>query len=271
MKSGFFKRNYQDCWSYMKESKKYFAAIAILFVAAVLLGFFEPIFFIEAIRNLLKNLVDETKGMNFPQIFIFIFQNNLKTSFLGILLGFFLGAIPLFYAVTNGYIIGFVAAITAQVLGGSVLLRLLPHGVFELPALVIALGMGLRLGTFFFTARNKWKGLLAYLATGVIALMIFLFALVFLSFLGSFFQVSASQESLTKTPVFSAITVLLFTVYFFISLVIGMSILEPKDKNRVKENLKQNFAYSLKIFLFIILPLLLIAAFIEAGLIAFFE
>ncbi len=270
MKSGFLKRNYQDCWEYMKDSRKYLAAVAILFVAAVLLGFFAPIFFVDTIRNLLKNLVDETKDMNFPQIFIFIFQNNLKTSFLGILLGFFLGVIPLFYAVTNGYIIGFVAAITAQVLGGSVLLRLLPHGIFELPALVIALGVGLRLGTFFFTARNKGRGLLAYFTTGVIALIIFLFALVILSLLGPIFQSTVGPESFMKTPAFSAIAVLLFAVSFFVSLFIGLSILEPKDKNKVKENLKKNFAYSLKIFLFIILPLLLIAAFIEAGLIAFF-
>ena len=39
--------------------------------------------------------------------------------------------------------------------GYLILLRLLPHGIFEIPALILSLGLGLKLGFFIFTKNKK--------------------------------------------------------------------------------------------------------------------
>ena len=58
-------------------------------------------------------------------------------------------------AVINGYLLGFVASIAVNSNGIGSLWRILPYGIFELPAVFISLGLGLKFGTFL---RQKNKG-----------------------------------------------------------------------------------------------------------------
>ena len=50
--------------------------------------------------------------------------------------------------------------------GGASLLKLLPHGIFELPAIFIALGIGLKLGTFPFQKEPE-KSLKRFLGNSI--------------------------------------------------------------------------------------------------------
>jgi stage II sporulation protein M len=86
----------------------------------------------------------------------FIFFNNLKSSFFGMSFGILFGIFPILVTIFNGYLLGFVSAFS--VAGGGVLSlwKLLPHGIFELPAIFLSLGLGLRLGTLVFQ-KNKQK------------------------------------------------------------------------------------------------------------------
>jgi len=88
--------------------------------------------------------------MSQGELVSFIFFNNLQSSFLGMIFGFFLGIFSVITIVVNGYLLGFVSARVVQEGGVFVLWRLLPHGVFELPALFISMGLGLKLGMFVF-------------------------------------------------------------------------------------------------------------------------
>ena len=54
------------------------------------------------------------------------------------------------FAILNGYLVGFVASMAVGSGGVIVLWRILPHGIFELPAVFISLGLGLKFGTFIF-------------------------------------------------------------------------------------------------------------------------
>jgi len=54
----------------------------------------------------------------------------------------------------NGYLLGFVAMLSAKSQGIFILWRILPHGIFELPAIFISLGIGLRLGTYAFQKKK---------------------------------------------------------------------------------------------------------------------
>lgn len=147
--------NYKKSWDYLKKNKIYFLIVLIIFIISVLVGFLFPVFFIELIRKFVLELADKTENMNFLQLLIFILENNLTTSFFGMLLGVLFGIFPLLLVIFNGYVLGFVSNKTAGALGFSVLFRLIPHGIFELPALVLSLGLGLKLGMFIFSKSKK--------------------------------------------------------------------------------------------------------------------
>ncbi len=148
----FLKEQYIKSWNYIKESKNFIFAVVILFLIFLLIGFFVPApdFLVEKIINFLKKIVEMTKDMSQIELIVFIFNNNLQASFLGMIFGFFLGIYPILAAVANGYIVGFVGAVAVNEGGFSILLSLLPHGIFELPAVFISFGLGLKLGTFIF-------------------------------------------------------------------------------------------------------------------------
>ncbi len=155
-KENFLKNNYFKSWEYIKESKNFIYATIIIFLFFVLVGFFIPAPDIveEQILNFIKELIEKTSGMSKEELIRFIFLNNLQSSFLGMILGIFLGLFSIIMAVTNGYLLGFVASMSVENQGGLILLKLLPHGIFELPAIFISFGLGLKLGTFIFQKKK---------------------------------------------------------------------------------------------------------------------
>ena len=98
----------------------------------------------------MNEIIEQTKGMSQFELIQFIFFNNLQSSFFGMISGIFVGIFPAFFAVFNGYILGFVASLTTESDGIGVLWRILPHGIFELPAVFIVLGFGFKIGKTIF-------------------------------------------------------------------------------------------------------------------------
>lgn len=149
---------FKESISYLKESMIYFWIIVGLFLFSALIGFMFPenfVFFDE----LLKELAEKTKGLGHGELTWFIFQNNILSSFMGLVLGIFLGVFPLMGTLINGLLLGYVYAKASAVAGWGVIWMLVPHGIFELPAVFISLGLGLKLGMFIFT-KNKKKELI---------------------------------------------------------------------------------------------------------------
>lgn len=175
-KKNFFKENYIQSWKYIKESRHFIYSIIILFFFFVILGFFFPVpenisaYIMEFIGELLR----KTEGMSSGELIKFIFFNNIQGSFFGMIFGILLGIFPLISVVANGYLLGFVAAESVQSWGILVLWRLVPHGILEIPALFISLGLGLRLGVFIFQ-KNKLKSLQKYVWE---SLRVFLFVII---------------------------------------------------------------------------------------------
>jgi stage II sporulation protein M len=150
-----FGENYIEVGRYMKEAKIYFLIIFALFFISSLIGFLFPVFLVEFIEELIRELVERTTGMNTIELFVFIFSRNLMTAFTGLMFGIILGLFPLFLTFFNGYVLGFVSNRVVGVSGLSVLWRLLPHGIFEFPALIISLGLGVKLASFILTGKPK--------------------------------------------------------------------------------------------------------------------
>lgn len=246
---------------YLVESRNYFYIIAVIFLLGSFFGFIfnGQLGFLD---EMLKLIMEKVSGLEGSQIPLFIFQNNLSSSFFAMIFGVFLGIVPLFNATFNGVILGYVFAKASAVAGPGVFLKILPHGVFELPAIIIALGMGLRLGTgflenyFIYYKRNSLKRFF-----GVVALLI--------GFLGFLFLPIALSGLVSKGGVLlSFVSLILGTVLIvpLISLFFG----ETKLRKIQKDVFLYRFSQAVRVFVFIVLPLLAIAAIIEGILIALY-
>ncbi|MBU0957923.1 MAG: stage II sporulation protein M [Nanoarchaeota archaeon] len=144
------KEEYRQTWKFMKESKIYFLVIVLLFFGTAIIGFLFPVFFVDTIMDLLRDIFSQIEGMSGVGLTLFIILNNIMTSLMGMVLGILLGIIPIALTILNGYVLGFVSNMAVNESGFGALLNLVPHGIFELPALFIALGVGLKIGLSLF-------------------------------------------------------------------------------------------------------------------------
>jgi len=176
-KIGFsLKNEYRKSWDYIKESRNFIYSLVGVFLIFVLIGFFVPVpdFVTEQIMKFIQEILEKTHGMSMVELINFIFWNNLQSSFFGVIFGVLFGIFPLLASIANGYLVGFVGAMAVEAEGLSTLLRLLPHGIFELPAIFISFGLGLKLGTFVFQDK-KVESFKDYLLN---SLRVFLFVVI---------------------------------------------------------------------------------------------
>ncbi|MGV8089886.1 MAG: stage II sporulation protein M [Methanothrix sp.] len=80
-------------------------------------------------------------------IMIIIFLKNLLASATAMLLGLGLGIVPMIVATSNGFLLGIVGYSAVEQKGWLYLAAgILPHGIIELPAVLLSIAIGLRLG-----------------------------------------------------------------------------------------------------------------------------
>ena len=154
---------YKKSLNFIKKSRNFIYAVISIFLLTTLLGFFIPLpeSVIDQILKFIRELLEKTQGMSQLELIGFIFSNNLQSSFIGIASGIFLGIFPVMAVIANGFILGFVASISVNAEGFFILWRILPHGIFELPAIFISFGLGLKIGSFIFQKR-KFESLMDY-------------------------------------------------------------------------------------------------------------
>lgn len=150
--------NFKFGLQYIKALKNYILWVFILFLLISFFGFFFPYFFNEQIIKILTGLLEETKDLGPLELISFIITNNIKSAFFGMLFGIFFGIISLGVIIVNGYVLGFVVKEIVAIEGFPVLFRLIPHGIFEIPAVIISIALGLKLGMFLFVHKGKNKG-----------------------------------------------------------------------------------------------------------------
>lgn len=155
---GIIRKNYAKCWKFGKDTKWFFIFAFGIFALTFLIGFAFPVFFSDKIIEMLKVLALEVKGKSTFELVIFIFLNNLRASFMAMILGFVFGIFPLFTAIINGYLLGFVARMAVQTEGIFTMWKIFPHGIFELPAVLFSIGIGMKLGLKMTGIVSKKKG-----------------------------------------------------------------------------------------------------------------
>jgi stage II sporulation protein M len=141
---------------------RYLISLTALFVTAFLLGFFAPIPGKINLFGALKDAFEPFLTLSPWKMFFFILLNNSAKSFAILLSGILFGLVPLVAVATNGYVLG-VAYLFASEKVGYVLAAkaVLPHGVLEIPAVIIAASYGLWLG-FTFTNQIRQRNLVGF-------------------------------------------------------------------------------------------------------------
>ncbi|MCS7463613.1 stage II sporulation protein M [Paenibacillus doosanensis] len=132
--------------------KHYFIASALVFIVGMVLGTWYSSQFQAFIEMQLKGLEQLTQSISDkanPQwsMFWLIFWNNAWKSIVIIGMGAFFGVLPLFFLLSNGLLLGYVMAVSAEKQSVLYVIKaILPHGIIEIPAVVFACAFGLRLG-----------------------------------------------------------------------------------------------------------------------------
>jgi uncharacterized membrane protein SpoIIM required for sporulation len=163
----------------LKKARNFIYFALSLFCIGIVIGFV----YSESFRPLLlafeRFLQYRFEGRGTLLTIVLIFFQNFTAAIISILFGVLLGIVPFFSAILNGVIIG---ALSAELAGANQLNRLwglVPHGVFELPAIFMAWGLGLWHGAWLLRndksetlANRRNSAMLTFLRYGLPLLII---------------------------------------------------------------------------------------------------
>ena len=121
-------------------------------VAGYYLGDTISLALLEEVMGGLPDLED----FSLIQIFFFIVFNNVTKSFFWMVLGVLGGLPPLFFAVINGFFLGhFSYNVALDYSLGFIAAALIPHGVLEIPTILLSSAAGMGLG---YALINRLRG-----------------------------------------------------------------------------------------------------------------
>lgn len=119
--------------------------------------------------------------------FVFIFFNNSIKAVAMIFLGLLLGVLPLLFLLINGMVVGFLVHSSMEQ-GNSlfdlIVKGLLPHGIIEIPAIIIACAYGIQMGLLVMGSLGgkgsgevgrRWQNMFRKAITGSVWIVILLF------------------------------------------------------------------------------------------------
>jgi stage II sporulation protein M len=124
--------------------KPYIWAVSFLFLLSACIGFLTPYHYQQEIVKSLLTCFSPLQSSTQFQVFLKIFLNNYISTLLSLLIGVFFGLGPILFLLINGYAMGnLVAFASSKVSAYTICLAILPHGIFEVPAVLLASSYGL--------------------------------------------------------------------------------------------------------------------------------
>jgi len=139
-------------FAHFREMKHYFIAAALVFVTGIALGYGNSVRFETIIEEQLQRLEGVARSVyqaDQPQLalFLFIFVNNVVNCLLTVFIGVIFGVFPIVFLLINGMVIGYIGQMQAAEGKWLMFVKgILPHGIIEIPAIVIAGAYGIYLG-----------------------------------------------------------------------------------------------------------------------------
>ncbi|TJY38832.1 stage II sporulation protein M [Cohnella pontilimi] len=173
-----------------RDIRPYFIFSVILFFAGVVVGATSGSDeWIQTQLRALAEMAKKAQNSDNPQmtLFVTILVNNLKSSLTAMYLGIVAAIAPLVTLALNGIVMGYLFGVYADH-GENVWLLIakgiLPHGIFELPAIFLACAFGIRLGATLLKGlfgallgkKEPW-GALARTAAGTVPALILIAAM----------------------------------------------------------------------------------------------
>ncbi len=142
--------------SYLKSIRPYIFLSVWLFLASAALGFIVSLKKPDLAASYVGDVAEKLQwilDLSPPAMMMAIFLNNLFASAVALLLGVGFGIVPAIVVVINGLVVGLVVH-QAMLAGGLgfVIVAILPHGVIELPTVLVCIGVGFRLGHLMINA-----------------------------------------------------------------------------------------------------------------------
>jgi len=134
----------------LRDTGRYFGISALIFFVSIIAGYIYAALYPPSMGDLFAGwepIIEWLQNATSIEIFLLIFINNSVKSLLILVLGIGFGVIPALFLAYNGIFIGLAVYIMKELTGWTaVLIGLMPHGVIEIPAILLAAGVGMRLG-----------------------------------------------------------------------------------------------------------------------------
>jgi len=142
----------------------YILILTLIFAVSFLAGTIAPPSIRQQMTEVFQLVAGNYQGLAGGMLFFNILVQNLMATIFVLISGVIVGIIPTFAISSNGFGLGVLYRQAVDVSGYSkAALKILPYGVFEIPALLIAASYGLWLGvTVVRRARGKESTLLRF-------------------------------------------------------------------------------------------------------------
>jgi len=123
--------------------------LSALFAAAFLGGMFAPPSVRQQVTDALQVVGEQYRDLAGGTLFFYILLHNVMASLLLLASGLLYGIVPVLAVGSNGFVLGVLYHQEAAAVGYSkAAMKVVPHGIFEIPALLITASYGLWLGIF---------------------------------------------------------------------------------------------------------------------------
>ncbi len=127
--------------------KPYILVLTLVLASSFLAGTIAPSSIRRQMTELFQTVVGNYRGLAGGMLFFNILVQNVMATIFVLISGVIVGIIPVFAISSNGFGLGVLYRQAAEASGYSkAALKLLPFGVFEIPALLLAASYGLWLG-----------------------------------------------------------------------------------------------------------------------------
>jgi len=136
--------------------RPYLLVLTLILAASFLAGTIAPASIRRQMTGMFQAVVSNYQGLAGGMLFFNILVQNVMATIFVLISGVIVGIVPAFAVGSNGFGLGVLFRQAAEVTGYSkAALKVLPYGVFEIPALLIAASYGLWLGV---TVVRKMRG-----------------------------------------------------------------------------------------------------------------
>ncbi|HLB71000.1 MAG: stage II sporulation protein M [Candidatus Methanoperedens sp.] len=157
---------------YLSSVRNYILAVVVVFIVSMIIGTIVSLNnpgLAESYLNNFEKSFSWIKSLSPAAILLVIFLNNASKSLMALLLGLGFGIIPILFVAGNGIILSMLAEVVSRHQGVLfVIAAILPHGIIEIPMILISAGIGLRLGhVVYLSARGAKAGVRSELKKGI--------------------------------------------------------------------------------------------------------